>query len=65
MTDTERLDFLERVCSTEADHAPAIRGSAAKGWVIWDQWNGLTMMGKGATLRDALDDAIQNTPERA
>ena len=65
-TDTERLDWLERICNRDATprRAPYITGSK-RGYIIWDQIEGLEMMGRGPTLRDAIDAAAsreEDTP---
>lgn len=53
-TDTQRLEFI-----TDSDGYYVVRSNSTKTeWVVWDQSDGLTLAGKGATMRAAIDEAI-------
>jgi len=54
--DGARLDWLEKVCDMEAEHAPCIRIHSGHA-VIWDQYDGLKNMGEGKGIRAAIDAA--------
>lgn len=54
ITDTDRLEFI-----ASTNGKMAIRSNVDKTtWVVWDQSNGLCMAGKGATMREAIDNAM-------
>lgn len=54
ITDTQRLEFL-----VESDGYYVVRSKPDKSeYVVWDQSDGLTLAGKGSTMREAIDEAI-------
>lgn len=55
ITDTERLDFvMNPMYSMQHNHDKTT-------WVLWDQSDGLWLIGKGSTMREAIDAAINKT----
>ena len=54
-TDTERLEFL---CGNPDTQGYYMVMGEGDNWCVWDQSNGLTKAGTGATLREAIDQAM-------
>lgn len=59
ITDTDRLEFL---CGDpETQGYLSVRSKKCKTeWVVWDVSNGLCICGEGKTMREAIDDAMEN-----
>lgn len=55
ITDTERLEFI----TDDDNYYYTVRSNRDRtDWVVWDQSDGLCIAGQGATMREALDNAM-------
>lgn len=59
-TDTERLDFL-----IDNRHMSLSPPSPKGELVVWDQSKGLEMAGRGASAREAIDNAMERIAAKA
>jgi hypothetical protein len=57
ITDTERLEFLFGDNETQGYYTIRSKPDYSE-WVVWDQSNGLELIGKATTMRDAIDQAM-------
>lgn len=53
-TDTERLDFVT-AWNYNVQH-----NDTKDSWCVWDVADGLVLLGMGATMREAVDQAMDN-----
>lgn len=59
ITDTDRLEFLCGNHETQG-YLMVFSDPTQTKWVVWDQSNGLVSVGEGATMREAIDQAMEN-----
>lgn len=55
-TDTDRLEFLAH---TNGEMVVRFNTATGNDWVVWDQSCGLCLAGKGSTMREAVDAAME------
>lgn len=60
ITDTQRLDFLFGDNETQGYYTIRSKPDYSE-WVVWDQSNGLELIGKASTMRSAIDQAMVKT----
>lgn len=55
ITDTDRLEFI----TNSVEYSWSVRSNdAMTQWVVWDASCGLCLAGKGSTMREAIDNAM-------
>jgi hypothetical protein len=64
ITDTERLEFLFGDNETQGYFTVRSKPDYSE-WVVWDQSNGLELIGKGVTMREAIDTAMSTVNRSA